>query len=185
MNLYSILLLAVGLAMDAFSVATVTGFSLKKVHFRQASKMSISFGAFHIIMPVVGWLAGSTVVWLIADYDHWVAFLLLLFVGGKMIYEALGTEERIEASKVLNNLDLLLFSVAVSIDAVAVGLSLFLERIHILVPAIVIGAVTFGLSFVGMVLGNRIGRFIGRGTQIIGGLVLIFIGVRIVLTHSL
>lgn len=171
--------------MDALSVATVTGFSLKKVDFRQASKVSINFGGFHVFMPILGWLAGSTVVWLIADYDHWAAFLLLAFVGGKMIYEASRGEERIEPSKVLDNLNLLLFSVAVSIDAIAVGLSFYLEDIPILVPSLIIGGVTFAFTFLGMILGNRMGRFIGRGTQIFGGVILIAIGLRIVIAHSL
>lgn len=171
--------------MDALSVATVTGLSLEKVSFQQASKMPITFGAFHVLMPVVGWFAGSTIVWLIADYDHWVAFLLLIFVGGKMIYEALSAEERIEPFIVFNNMSLLLFSVAVSIDSLAVGLSFYLERVHILVPAMIIGVITFAFTFVGVFLGNRIGRFIGKGTQILGGFVLIAIGLRIVLTHIL
>ena len=185
MDIYELVFLAVGLAMDAFSVATVVGFSLKEISFRQASKMSTSFGAFHIIMPIAGWFLGSTIILLIADYDHWVAFLLLAFVGGKMIYEAFGAEDRIEASKVLNNMNLLFFSVAVSIDAIAVGLSFCLESIPILVPAIIIGAVTFAFSFVGMVLGNRTGRFVGKGARIVGGIVLITIGLRIVITHIL
>ncbi|MFQ6053480.1 MAG: manganese efflux pump MntP family protein, partial [Candidatus Bathyarchaeia archaeon] len=96
--------------MDALSVATVAGFSLRTVSLRQASKMSINFGAFHVLMPVAGWLAGSTVVWLVADYDHWVAFILLTVVGGKMIQEALGSEERIESSTVLDNMNLFFFS---------------------------------------------------------------------------
>lgn len=185
LDIYSIVLVAVGLAMDALSVATITGLGLKIVSLRQASKMPLTFGAFHVLMPMVGWFAGSTIVWLIADYDHWVAFLLLVFVGGKMLYEALIAGERGEPSAALDNLNLLLFSVAVSIDSMAVGLSLYLERVHILVPALIIGAVTFAFTFAGMVLGNRIGRLIGRGTLILGGLVLIAIGLKIVLTHIL
>lgn len=128
LDIYSIVFLAVGLAMDALSVVTVTGFSLKTVSLRVLPKMPLTFGAFHVLMPMVGWFAGSTIVWLIVDYDHWVAFLLLAFVGGKMFHEALKPEEMIEPSKVLNNMNLLLFSVAVSIDSMAVGLSLYLER---------------------------------------------------------
>ena len=183
MDIYSIVLLAVGLAMDALSVATVAGFSLRTVNLRQASKMSINFGAFHVLMPVAGWLAGSTVVWLIADYDHWVAFILLSVVGGKMIQEALGSGERIESSTVLDNMNLFFFSVAVSIDSMAVGLSLYLESVAILAPALIIGAVTFTFTFLGVVLGNRVGRSLGRTTQIFGGFVLVAIGLRIVLKH--
>jgi len=185
LEIYSIVLLAVGLAMDAFSVATITGFSLENIDFRQASKVSLNFGAFHVFMPIMGWFVGSSIVWLISKYDHWVAFLLLAYVGGKMFYEAFRGEERIEPSKVLDNLNLLLFSVAVSIDAIAVGLSFYLEDIPILMPSVIIGAVTFVFTFLGMILGNRVGRFIGKWTQIFGGVVLIAIGLRIVLTHTL
>jgi len=171
--------------MDALSVAAATGFSLKTVRFHHASKMAVSFGVFHVFMPIAGWLAGATIIWLIASYDHWVAFLLLIFVGGRMIYEALNSEEKIEASKVLSNANLLLFSVAVSIDAIAVGLSLYCEQVPILVPAMIMGAVTFAITFLGMHLGNRIGRFIGKGAPIIGGTILIAIGLRIVTTHIL
>jgi putative Mn2+ efflux pump MntP len=185
LEIYSILLLAVGLAMDAFSVATITGFSLEHMDLRQASKVSLNFGAFHVFMPITGWLVGSSIVWLISAYDHWVAFLLLAYVGGKMFYDAFRGDERIEPSRVLNNLNLLLFSVAVSIDAIAVGLSFYLENIPILMPAIIIGAVTFVFTFLGIFLGNRVGRFIGRWTQIFGGVVLIAIGLRIVITHTI
>ena len=185
MDFAYILLLAIGLAMDAFSVSTAAGFSLKNIDLYQASKMSINFGLFHIIMPILGWYAGSKILWLIADYDHWAAFLILLFVGGKMIFEAIRTENEIEPSRILNNFSLLLFSIAVSIDAIAIGLSFYLENIPIIQPAIIIGAVTFVCSFIGVIIGNKIGRLIGRSAQIIGGCVLILIGFRIVITHIL
>lgn len=176
--------LAVGLAMDAFSVATVSGLGLKMSSFRRISKMPLTFGAFHVFMPVAGWLAGSTVLWLISDYDHWIAFLLLAFVGGKMLYEALSAEKRVEP-KVIGNMDILLFSVAVSIDSMAVGLSLYLERIQILVPAMIMGTVTFAFTFMGLILGNKVGRLIRRRAQILGGLILIAIGLRIIINHTL
>jgi len=179
----SVLLLAVGLAMDAFSVATVTGFSFKKLSLRQASKVSLSFGVFHVFMPVVGWLAGSTIVLLVSSYDHWAAFLLLAFVGGKMIYDAFGKHEASKSLRVVDNLNVLLFSVAVSIDAVAVGLSLYSEDVYILLPALAFGTVTFLLSLGGALLGSRTGRLMGRGTQALGGAILIAIGLRIVFTH--
>ncbi|MFQ6053856.1 MAG: manganese efflux pump, partial [Candidatus Bathyarchaeia archaeon] len=114
---------------------------------------------------------------------HWVAFILLTVVGGKMIQEALGSGERIESSTVLDNMNLFFFSVAVSIDSMAVGLSLYLESVGILAPALIIGAVTFAFTFLGVVLGNRVGRSLGRTTQIFGGFVLVAIGLRIVLKH--
>lgn len=183
LNIHSIMILAVGLAMDAFSVATVAGSGLNKLTFWQASKMSFSFGAFHVFMPMLGWLAGSSIVWLISKYDHWVAFLLLAFVGGRMIYEAFRAEARVETFRTHDNLNLLFLSVAVSIDAVAIGLSFYLENIQILLPAVIIGIVTSVFTFVGMVLGNKTGRFIGKGAQVLGGIILIAIGLRIVITH--
>jgi len=180
-----ILFLAIGLAMDAFSVSTAAGFTLKKVNLYQASKISINFGLFHIIMPVLGWYAGSKILWIIADYDHWAAFLILLFVGGRMIIEAIRTEEKIEPNRILNNFSLLLFSIAVSIDAIAIGLSFYLENIPIIQPAIIIGAVTFVCSFIGIIIGNKIGRLIGRSAQVIGGIILILIGLKIIITHVL
>lgn len=185
MDIYSIVFLAVGLAMDALSVATATGFGMKSLNFRQASKMSINFGAFHIIMPIAGWFVGSTIVWLIASFDHWIAFLLLAFVGGKMIHGAFDSEARIETSKVLDNLNLLFLSIAVSIDDIAAGLSLYLENVPILMPAIITGTVTSAFTFLGVVLGNRTGQHVGKWAQLIGGFVLITIGFRIVIRHIL
>ena len=183
MDIYSLLLVAVGLAMDAFSVATVTGFNHKDISIGEASKMSLSFGAFHVFMPLLGWYAGSTVVLIISRYDHWVAFLLLLFVGGRMIYEAFSDGTAAERLTSLRNMDILLFSVAVSIDAVAVGLSFYLEKIRILVPALATGVVTALFTIVGIGIGNQTGRIVGKWSQVLGGVILIMIGLRIVLTH--
>lgn len=185
MDFIYLTLLSIGLAMDAFSVCTASSASLKNVSLYHASKVSFSFGVFHIIMPVLGWLAGSRILSVIFDYDHWTAFLLLLFVGGKMIFDAFKTDYIIESNKILNNLNLFLLSVAVSIDAVAMGLSFYLENMPILNPALLIGAVTFVCSFIGMIIGQRIGRLIGKGAQVLGGCVLIIIGLKIVITHIL
>lgn len=179
----SLLLLSVGLAMDAFSVATVTGFSLGEVNSSIFLKMSVVFGVFHVFMPILGWLAGSSIVDLISGYDHWVAFMLLAFVGVRMIYESRMGEKKIESSKIMGIKSLVLFSVAVSIDSMAVGLSFFLERIEIMIPSLVIGFVTFIISFLGTFIGHRTGKTFGRNTQIIGGITLILIGIRIVVTH--
>jgi len=135
-DLYSLILLSVGLAMDAFSVATVTGFGLSRVKVSDATRMSVSFGVAHVVMPVLGWYLGSTVVNLIADYDHWLAFLLLVFVGGKMVLEGVRGDGEVNPEDVLGAMSLLLFTVAVSIDALAVGLSFSLERIPIFIPSL-------------------------------------------------
>ena len=133
-------------------------------------------------MPVIGWYVGSTIVSLVADYDHWVAFLLLTFVGGRMIYGAT-QEKKIEGAKLFNGLNLLLFSVAVSIDALAVGLTLYLETVALLLPVVIMGLTASIFTFLGLFIGSKTGRFFGRNMEIVGGLILIIIGLRIVITH--
>jgi putative Mn2+ efflux pump MntP len=182
-DLVSLLLLSVGLAMDAFSVATVTGFGLGRIRISDATRMSVSFGLAHVVMPVLGWLLGSTIVDLVSSYDHWVAFLLLLFVGGRMVKEGLYGDGDVDPSDVLGTVSLIMFTVAVSIDALAVGLSFRLEGLPILVPSLFMGAGTLLFTFVGLLVGNRTGKAFGKKAQIMGGLVLIGIGARIVFTH--
>ncbi|MCW4050485.1 MAG: manganese efflux pump MntP family protein [Candidatus Bathyarchaeota archaeon] len=184
MDLYSLILLSVGLAMDAFSVATVTGFGLSKIKIKDATRMSVSFGAAHVLMPVLGWFLGSTVVDLISSYDHWVAFLLLLFVGVKMIKEGVDGDEEINPEEILGTMSLIMFTVAVSIDALAVGLSFSLQQLPILIPSLFMGAGTLIFTFIGLMAGSRTGKAFGKKAQILGGLVLIFIGARIVLSHN-
>jgi putative Mn2+ efflux pump MntP len=182
-DLYSLILLSIGLAMDAFSVATVTGFGLSRIKMSDATRMSVSFGVAHTVMPVLGWYLGSTVSRLISGFDHWVAFLLLAFVGGKMVLEGVKGDGEVDPQKILGTMSLLLFTVAVSIDALAVGLSFSLERIPIFIPSLFIGAGTLIFTFIGLMIGNRTGQAFGRKAQIFGGLVLILIGARIVFTH--
>jgi len=182
-DLFTLVMLSVGLAMDAFSVATVTGFSLGRVRLRDAAKMSLSFGAAHVVMPTIGWYLGATVVNLISGFDHWLAFLLLAFVGGKMMKEGLNGDGKMDPQSVLGGLSLLVFTLAVSVDSLAVGLSFSLEKIAIFVPSLFMGAGTLAFTFVGLMIGNRTGQAVGRRAQIFGGLVLVLIGVRIVLSH--
>jgi putative Mn2+ efflux pump MntP len=182
-DLFTLVILSVGLAMDAFSVATVTGFSLGRVRLQDAAKMSLSFGAAHVVMPALGWYLGATVVNLISGFDHWVAFLLLAFVGGRMMKEGLDGDGKVDPQSILGGLSLLLFTVAVSVDSLAVGLSFSLEKIAIFVPSLFMGAGTLAFTFIGLMIGNRTGQAVGRRAQIFGGLVLILIGARIVFTH--
>ncbi len=182
-SLPSILLLSVGLAMDAFSVATVTGFGLGRLRWREATRMSLVFGAAHVAMPVLGWVAGATVVELVSSYDHWAAFLLLAVVGIRMVREGLEEGGEVDANRILDTLGLLSFTVAVSIDALAVGLSFRLEGLPILVPSLFMGAGTLVFTLAGLLLGNQTGRAFGARAQIAGGLVLVAIGGRILYTH--
>lgn len=182
MPLYEVLLIAVSMAMDAFAVCLVAGSLHQANGGRSAFRLSFHFGLFQFIMPVLGWLAGRTLEPLIRDYDHWIAFGLLAFVGIRMIVSALRGEESRSADP-SRGWTLVMLSVAVSIDALAVGLSIGVLGLSVWYPAIMIGVVTGILSLVGLRLGERFGSRLGKPVEIIGGMVLIAIGIRIVLSH--
>lgn len=185
MDIYTLLLLSIGLAMDAFSVALVAGFGLGKVRLSDSLKVSGMFGVAHILMPILGWFLGSTVMELIAQWDHWIAFILLTFVGGKMLQEGLDEDsEEINASELLSLASLLMFTIAVSIDALAVGLSFSVQGLSIWVPSLYMGAGTLVFTFIGLKIGNKTGQRFGNKAQIFGGLLLTLIGLRIVLSHT-
>ena len=183
MKLGTILFIAVGLAMDAFAVSVVTGSVYKDFKIRHALRMALFFGGFQAIMPVVGFLAGLGLVNYIAPYDHWVAFALLFFVGGKMIYESFQIDAVEKDRDPANLFVLLVLSFATSIDALAVGITLSLLKAPIALAVTIIGVVTFVLSYVGVALGKRFGHFFESKVEIIGGLILIAIGVKIVIDH--
>jgi putative Mn2+ efflux pump MntP len=178
--------IAVALAMDAFAVAIAAGLQLRPLTAGHVFRLSFSFGLFQALMPIAGWLAGATVQRHIAAYDHWIAFGLLGFIGGKMIVESRrrGEEERLSADPT-RGWTLVGLSFATSIDALAVGLSLAMLRVSVWVPALVIGVVCAAFTVTGMLIGWRIGRAWTRRVELWGGLVLIAIGVKIVLEHTL
>jgi len=170
--------------MDAFSVALVAGFGMGKVKLADSLKISGTFGLAHIIMPTAGWFLGSTVLDLIQRWDHWIAFLLLAFVGGKMLKEGLDEDaEDIDANELLGLGSFLMFTIAVSIDALVVGLSFSVQGLSIWIPSLYMGAGTLIFTFVGLNIGNRTGQRFGKRAQIFGGIVLILIGLRIALAH--
>ena len=178
----TVLLIALGLAMDSFSVAIANGLATKTFQATKALKIAVFFGFFQGIMPVIGWLAGVHVIDLIADYDHWIAFFLLAFIGARMIYESIKKEsDTLVAS--LSIKVLLVLSIATSIDALAVGLSLSLLQVSIIIPAIVTGVVTFSLSFFGVYIGGKFGRVLKSRVESLGGIILVVIGLKILLEH--
>ena len=170
--------------MDAFAVAIGAGLTLERVGARQTLRLAWHFGLFQALMPVIGWLAGLTVAAWIAPVDHWIAFGLLSAIGGKMIWEALhdGGEDR-ERPDPTRGWSLILLSVATSIDALAVGLSLALLNVSIWYPALVFGIVAGGFTAVGLHLGRRFSVSLGRRVEIVGGVILIGIGLRILVEH--
>lgn len=183
MDLLTVFLIAVGLAMDALAVSVARGMVVRRDRLKEAVMLAALFGGFQALMPVIGWLAGVSFRDLIAGIDHWIAFALLAFIGGKMIYDAVWGEEDEGAD--LTVLTALTLAVATSIDALMVGLSFAFLETSILVPVAVIGAVTFVLCFGGFVFGSRLGRLFGGKIRIVGGIILIIIGVRILAEHLL
>jgi len=185
MSLPTILFIALGLAMDAFAVSIATGLCLDRLTPRHIFRMSFHFGLFQAFMPIIGWAAGMTVASFIGAWDHWIAFALLGYIGGKMLLEARSERGGSKVADPTRGWSLVILSVATSIDALAVGLSLAMLNVSVWTPSVVIGVVAAALSVVGITFGSRLGRSWGRWAQVVGGLVLIFIGVRIVVTHLL
>jgi len=171
--------------MDCFAVSVTSGLTIKKVKVLNALSIAFSFGSFQAIMPIIGWLAGVSIVHFISDFDHWLAFILLCIIGGRMIYESTKLEANENKMDPLNIYMLLMLSIATSIDALAVGLSLSFLRISIVLPSIVIGIVTFVISFFGVYVGGRIGHFFEQKIEMVGGLILIGIGIKILIGHLL
>jgi putative Mn2+ efflux pump MntP len=183
MDVLTIIGIALGLSMDAFAVSVASGVSLRCFHIKHALRIAIFFGAFQAAMPVIGWLAGLTLRNLISQFDHWIAFGLLTVIGIKMIVESLGMEEEKEKCDTIDIGTLLLLAIATSIDALAVGVTFAFLGIAILTPILIIGIVTFGLSLTGVYIGDRLGHFFEKKIEIVGGIILIGIGIKIVAEH--
>lgn len=182
MDIFSMFFLAVGLAMDAFSVSITRGMLLK-CNFKYALTIALFFGGFQALMPVLGWLAGEQLAVVVELWAPWIAFLLLYLIGGKMIYEGLFQEEGEEECQIFSIKDILILSVATSIDAFAVGVTFAFLNTPILLPILIIGLVTFGLSFLGVYIGKKVGHLFEGKIEILGGLILIGIGLKILMEH--
>ena len=183
MDAITLIGLALALAMDAFAVALGTGAVLSRLTGRHLFRLGFHFGLFQALMPVIGWLAGLTIMQWVEAWDHWIAFSLLAIIGGRMIYEAVSDEEKADERDPTKGLSLVLLSIATSIDALAVGFSLSVIGVSIWMPALVIGLVAGVLTIAGMLLGGRIGDRWGTRVEIFGGLVLIAIGIKILIEH--
>ncbi|MEG4026511.1 manganese efflux pump MntP family protein [Microcoleus sp. S13C4] len=177
------ILLSLGLAADAFAVAVSSGLAIKHMKVNKALKIALFFGGFQALMPVIGWLIGLSFSSLITPIDHWIAFGLLSFIGGRMIYESLQGEE---CEKKFNPLDtgtLITLSVATSIDALAVGLGFAVLKDSIALAVTAIGFVTFFLVFAGVFIGHKCGNLFGNKIELLGGGILIAIGSNILWSH--
>ncbi len=182
MELLTISLMSLGLAADAFAVSLTSGFVIRHIKISKALKIALCFGVFQMIMPLIGWLVGLTFREWIANFDHWIAFVLLAFIGGKMIYEALNGEEE----KPFNPLDpqtLIVLAIATSIDALAAGLSLSMLKMSILLACTMIGLITFTVCFMGVYIGHKFGGLFNQKIEILGGITLIGVGFKILLDN--
>ena len=183
MGLITIIIIAVGLAMDAFAVSIVSGSACKQLKVKHALRTALFFGGFQAFMPLIGALAGLSLKEYIANYDHWMAFGLLSAVGGKMIYESFkikSVEGNFDPSNIFV---LLVLSIATSIDALAIGITLSLITSSIVTAVIIIGLVTFVLSYLGVFIGKKSGHFFESKIEALGGLVLIALGLKILTEH--
>ena len=188
MNWLIVLGMSLGLAMDAFAVSIATGLAVAPVTPRHTFRMAFHFGLFQFLMPVAGWLVGTEVAGYIQTWDHWMAFGLLGYVGGKMLLEAWHADkEKLAGPKVdpTRGWSLVTLSVATSLDALAVGVIMALQNVPVWGPAVVIGAIAAALSWVGVRFGSRLGKAASRWGDAVGGLILIAIGARILIGHFL
>ena len=183
MTFPSILLIAVGLSMDAFAVSVCKGLKMRKIDYGKTLLIGLFFGGFQAIMPLIGWLIGLKFQRFIERYDHWVAFLLLAIIGGKMIYESFKPDED-DDDPSFSISELFVLAVATSIDALAVGIAFAMFReVNILYSISVIGSITFILSVAGVAIGNRFGSVYKNKAELAGGIILVLLGLKILLEH--
>ena len=183
MDLGTILVIALALAMDAFAVAIASGITIKHLRVHHALTIATSFGLFQAFMPLIGWLGGLKMKDSLAQVDHWVAFGLLAFIGCKMIYESFKIDSVEERTNPLDIYVLFVLSVATSIDALATGISFAVLDVSIVAPVLIIGGVTFVLSFLGVWIGEKFGHFFEKKIELAGGVLLIGIGIKILVSH--
>jgi putative Mn2+ efflux pump MntP len=184
MNFLTILGIAFGLAMDAFAVSIACGCQLERLSGRHLFRLSFHFGLFQFLMPIVGWFGGSKISFLVHNFDHWIAFGLLMLLGMKMIKESFAPSDSFQYKKdPTRKWSLVLLSLATSIDALAVGLSLALLDINIVRPSIIIGIVAAAMTLIGMIFGRQLGARFGSKMAFLGGIILIAIGSRVLWSH--
>lgn len=185
MSLISIFLIGLGLAMDSFAVSLTIGMNTsKKEKWKMALKASVFFGAFQGIMPFIGWSIGIGFSEYIEKIDHWIAFILLLLIGGKMIFEAIEEDDKSQKEdKGYSNKRFIMLAIATSIDALAVGISFAFLNVNIISAISVISIITFIICMIGVYLGKGLSKIFGAKAEIVGGAILIIIGIKILIDH--
>lgn len=185
MGIIELVLVAIGLSMDALAVSVAKGLGMQRLNWRQAFLIAAFFGGFQALMPIIGWALGIQFAQFVEAVDHWIAFILLGFIGGKMLWDAFRGETVGDGTSdsAIGMRELLLLSLATSIDAFAVGVTFAFLRIEIVFPVVLIGVITFALSLAGVAVGHWFGSKWEKASSIAGGIVLILIGTKILLEH--
>ena len=188
MRLWELVLIGIGLSMDAFAVSLCKGLGMKKINYRHGLVIALFFGVFQGVMPLIGWLLGTQFERYITSVDHWIAFVLLVYIGGKMVWDALHEKETEkeapnDLSQKLDVKELFVLAIATSIDALAVGITFAFLQVNIVPAVSLIAVITFTISFAGVLIGNKFGNRFQSKAEIAGGVVLILIGVKILLEH--
>ncbi len=185
MGFFEIFLIGIGLSADAFSVAVCKGLNMRKLNLKHTYIIALFFGGFQAIMPLIGYLLGTNFADYIEAFDHWIAFVLLGFIGGKMAIEAIRDKDDDEEEKtdVLKIGELTVMAIATSIDALAVGITFAFLKVNILLSVLLIGVTTFALSLGGVLIGNKFGAKYKSKAELAGGIILVLIGVKILLEH--
>lgn len=185
MGIFSVVLLSLALAADAFAVSLCKGLSVKRVRIKHCVIVGIYFGGFQALMPILGYVLGVVLDNIIAKFDHFIAFILLAFIGAKMIKESFEVQTCSEDSAEFGVKIMLPLAIATSIDAFAIGVSLAIEKSNIVFCASVIGVITAFASIIALNLGHKFGLYLGRKAALFGGVILIFLGTKILISHLL
>ena len=182
MGTIELLLLSIGLAMDAFAVSICKGISMKKMNWKKAVIIGIYFGGFQALMPVIGYFLGTAFESIITNIDHWVAFILLGIIGGNMIKESFGNESE-NCNDDVGFKTMIILAIATSIDALAVGITFAFLKVNLVAAISMIGVITFALSVVGTKIGNKFGDKYESKAELVGGIILVLLGIKILLEH--
>jgi putative Mn2+ efflux pump MntP len=182
MGVVEIVLLALSLAMDAFAVSICKGLSMKKINWKKATIIGLYFGIFQAVMPIIGYCLGAAFQGIVTNIDHWIAFILLALIGGNMIREALSEDESKNCNDNVDFKTMIVLAIATSIDALTVGITFAFLNVNIPMATSIIGIITFVVSLIGVKIGNKFGSKYENKAEIAGGIILILIGLKILLT---
>lgn len=182
MGIIELLLLGIGLAMDAFAVSICKGLSMKKMNWKSAIIIALYFGMFQAVMPIIGYILGNAFESFVTSIDHWIAFILLCFIGGSMIKESFDSEDENKNDKV-DFKTMIVLATATSIDALTIGITFAFLDVNIVLAVTIIGIITFMLAIIGVKIGNKFGDKYQNKAEFFGGLILILLGLKVLLEH--